>query len=199
MSEEVVSTSSTTGRERSTTGGERSTAGRTGPRVVLVGPPGAGKTAVGRALADRWGVPCCDTDAVVESRAGKPVADIFIDDGEAAFRALEREAVAEALRECSGVVSLGGGAVVAPQIRAALVGHRVVFLDVGLAAAAARVGLGASRPLLLGNVRGQLKALLDGRRAFYEQVAVFTVATDGRGVEEVADEIERLVGVGATG
>lgn len=160
---------------------------------MLVGPPGAGKTAVGQVLADRWRVHFCDTDAAVEARAGKPVADIFIDDGEAAFRALERQAVAEALTGCVGVVSLGGGAVVAPETRAGLAGHRVVFLEVGLAAAAARVGLGASRPLLLGNVRGQLKALLDGRRGFYEQVALFTVATDGLGVAAVADEVERLI------
>lgn len=175
---------------RSSATGKSSSAGL--PRVVLIGPPGAGKTAVGQALAARWGVPFCDTDTVVETRAGKPVADIFIDDGEATFRALEREAVAAALTGCEGVVSLGGGAVVAPQTRAALAGHRVVFLDVGLTAAASRVGLGASRPLLLGNVRGQLKALLDGRRAFYEQVATFTVSTDGLAVAEVADEVERL-------
>lgn len=192
MSEELASTSSTTGVEGST-------AGWTGPRVVLVGPPGAGKTAVGQTLAQRWVVPFCDTDVVVEARAGKPVADVFVDDGEATFRSLEREAVAEALSRCEGVVSLGGGAVVSPETRDSLAGHRVVFLDVGLAAAAARVGLGATRPLLLGNVRGQLKALLDARRPFYEQVASFTVTTDGRGVDEVADEIDRLVGAGASG
>ena len=199
MSEEVVSTSSTTGLERSTTAGERSTTGRTGPRIVLVGPPGAGKTVVGQTLADRWGVPFCDTDAVVEARVGKPIADIFIDDGEVTFRSLERDAVASALSRCEGVVSLGGGAVVAPETQDSLAGHAVVFLDVGLAAAAARVGLGATRPLLLGNVRGQLKALLDARRPFYEQLSSFTVTTDGRAVDEVADEVERLVGAGATG
>ncbi len=199
MSEEVVSTSSTTGLERSTTAGERSITGRTGPRIVLVGPPGAGKTVVGQTLADRWGVPFCDTDAFVEAGVAKPIADIFIDDGEATFRSLERDAVAQALSRCEGVVSLGGGAVVAPETQDSLAGHAVVFLDVGLAAAAARVGLGATRPLLLGNVRGQLKALLDARRPFYEQVASFTVTTDGRAVEEVADEVERLVGAGATG
>lgn len=163
------------------------------PRVVLVGPPGAGKTAVGSQLAKRWKVPLCDTDAAVEAEAGKPLPDLFVDDGEAAFRTLEREAVAEALSRCRGVVSLGGGAVMSSSTRDALAGHRVVFLDVGLAAAAARVGLGSSRPLLLGNVRGQLKALLDARRPHYEQVAVVTVSTDGLSVEEVADEVERLL------
>lgn len=169
------------------------TADPIGPRAVLIGPPGAGKTVVGEALANRWEVPLCDTDAAVEATAQKPIAELFFDDGEAAFRALERDAVAEALAQCAGIVSLGGGAVLAPSTRNALAGHRVVFLDVGLAAAAARVGLGSSRPLLLGNVRGQLKALLDARRPLYQEVATVTVVTDDLGVEEVADEVERLL------
>jgi shikimate kinase len=163
------------------------------PRVVLVGPPGAGKTAVGHVLAQRWQVPLCDTDAAVEVCAGKPIADIFVDEGEPTFRALERDAVAVALNRCDGVVSLGGGAVMAAETREALEGHRVAFLDVGLAAASSRVGLGSARPLLLGNVRGQLKALLDARRPYYLQVAEFTVLTDSLGVDEVADEVERLL------
>lgn len=161
---------------------------------MLVGPPGAGKTVVGRVLAARWDVGCCDTDAAVEQRAGKPVADIFVDDGEAAFRELEHAAVAEALTaSTAGVVSLGGGAVLAPATRALLTGQQVAFLDVGLSAAAARVGLAASRPLLLGNVRGQLKALLDARRPVYLEVASLRVATDDLTVEQVADEVERLL------
>lgn len=167
------------------------------PRVVLVGPPGAGKTVVGETLAARWDVTFCDTDAAVEERAGKPVAEIFFDDGEATFRALEAEAVAEALTSTTGVVSLGGGAVLADSTRELLAGERVAFLDVGLSAAATRVGLAASRPLLLGNVRGQLKALLDARRPLYAEVATVRVATDDLAVEEVADEVERLLALAA--
>ncbi|HSS68225.1 MAG TPA: shikimate kinase [Nocardioidaceae bacterium] len=163
------------------------------PRVVLVGPMGAGKTTVGAELAARWQVELRDTDADVEAVAGKPVADIFVDDGEAVFRELERVAVARAIAEHAGVVAVGGGAVMADATRAALAGHRVVFLDVSLSDAAARVGLGTTRPMLLGNVRGQLKALLDARRPLYDEVAVIRVATDGKTVAEVADEVEKAL------
>jgi shikimate kinase len=160
------------------------------PRVVLVGPMGAGKTTVGRLLAGRWGVAVRDTDADVEAVAGKSVQDIFVDDGEAAFRALEKEAVARALREHDGVLSLGGGAVLDPDTRALLAGQPVVFLSVGLADASRRVGLGQGRPMLLGNVRSRIKALLDERAPIYEAVATLVVHTDGRTPAEVAAEIE---------
>ena len=160
------------------------------PRVVLVGPPGAGKSTVGELLASRWGVGIRDTDADIEATAGKPVAEIFVDDGEAAFRSLERSAVAVALRDHDGVLALGGGAVLAAETRALLADQRVVFLDVGLSEASARVGLGTTRPLLLGNVRSQLKALLDARRPLYAEVATFTVETDARSADEVAALIE---------
>jgi shikimate kinase len=159
------------------------------PVVVLVGPPGAGKSTVGALLANRVGVPLRDTDEDVESRAGKSVADIFVDDGEQRFRELESESVAAALREHDGVVSLGGGAVLAESTRKLLADHRVVFLDVGLAEAASRVGLGSARPLLLGNVRAQLKALLDERRPLYREVAYVVIDTNSRTPEEVADEV----------
>jgi shikimate kinase len=168
----------------------------TRPRLVLVGPPGAGKSTVAALLAERWGVGHRDTDADVEAAAGKPIAEIFVDDGEAAFRVLERTAVAAALREHSGVLSVGGGAVTSAEVRALLASRTVVFLDVGLAEAAARVGLGTSRPLLLGNVRGRLKALLDERRPLYAAVATHTVVTDGRSPEEVAAEVEAAVADG---
>jgi shikimate kinase len=162
-----------------------------GPVVVLVGPPGAGKSTVAALLASRLGVAACDTDDLIEARAGKPIADIFVDDGEPAFRELERSAVAEALGWQRGVVALGGGAVADAATRELLGAHRVVFLDVGLAAAAARVGFGATRPLLLGNVRSQLKALLDARRPLYEEVARATVVTDDLSVDAVTDSVER--------
>ncbi|CAB4749624.1 unannotated protein [freshwater metagenome] len=160
-----------------------------GPRVVLVGPMGAGKTTVGELLAARWGVQVRDTDADIVAAQGKEISEIFVDDGEAAFRALERDAVAQALAEHDGVLSLGGGAVLDPGTRDLLAGHTVAFLSVGLTDAVKRVGLGTSRPLLMGNVRGRIKALLDERTPVYTSVASFTVDTDGRTPDEVADQV----------
>jgi shikimate kinase len=163
------------------------------PRVVLVGPPGAGKTTVGQALARRWGTPFDDTDAEVERAAGKSVPEVFVDDGEAAFRALEEAAVDDLLSSATGVLALGGGAVVSAATRQRLRGHRVVFLDVGLSAAVSRVGLGAARPLVFGNVRAQLKALLDARREWYLAVATFIVSTDGQTVAQVVDAVDEVL------
>src|SRR5262245_65935290 len=162
---------------------------RPGPRVVLVGPMGAGKSTVGRLLAQRWGVPFRDTDEDVEQGEGRTISDIFVDDGEERFRALERAAVARAVAEHAGVLAVGGGAVMSEETRAVLDGQRVVFLRVGLADAAERVGLGVSRPLLLGNVRGTMKALLDERTPVYESVATVVVDTDGRTPEQVAEAV----------
>ena len=165
----------------------------TGPRVVLVGSMGAGKTTVGRLVADALGVEFLDTDEVVEQQAGRTVAEIFIDEGEARFRELERQAVAEALASHDGVLALGGGAVLDAGTRELLAKHPVVFLRVGLSDAAQRVGLGVSRPLLLGNVRGRMKQLLDERTPVYEAVARHVVDTDGRSADEVADEVRAVV------
>lgn len=173
--------------------GASSSEGRSGPRVVLVGPPGAGKSSVGAELARRWGTRLRDTDADIEASEQRSVAEIFVDDGEGHFRTLERRAVEAAIAGHDGVLALGGGAVTADSTRALLRGLPVVFLDVGLAQAATRVGLGATRPLLLGNVRGQLKALLDARRPLYAELAVATVLTDGRTVAEVADAVEEAL------
>jgi shikimate kinase len=134
-----------------------------------------------------------DTDQDVEAAAGKAISEIFVDEGESRFRELERAAVADALLDHPGVLALGGGAVLDPGTRDALAGHRVVFLSVGLSDAVKRVGLGVGRPLLLGNVRSRIKALLDERLPVYRAVAAFEVETDGRTPEEVADEVARRV------
>jgi shikimate kinase len=165
----------------------------TTPRAVLVGPMGAGKSTVGRILAERWGVTFRDTDNDVEAAEGRTISDIFVDSGEDQFRTLEREAVARALAEHDGVLAVGGGAVMAEGTRAAMAGHRVVFLRVGLADAAARVGLGSSRPLLLGNVRGRMKALLEERGPVYEAVSAVVVDTDGRTPDEVATLVQEAL------
>lgn len=157
------------------------------PVVVLVGPPGAGKSTVGRLLAHRLGVRFRDTDADIVRTAGKPIAEVFIDDGEDHFRALERDAVATALREHDGVLSLGGGAVLAEPTRALLQEHRVALLDVDLSHATGRVGLNRDRPVLALNPRAQLKALLEQRMPLYREVASITVDTNGRTAAQVVD------------
>lgn len=162
--------------------------------VVLVGAPGAGKSTVGRRLASALGVRFRDTDADVEATVGSTVSDIFISEGEPAFRAYEAAAVERALAEHTGVLSLGGGAVCDPRTRDLLAGHRVVWLQVGLAAAATRVGLSGARPLLLGDVRATMRRLLEERNALYAQIATLPVATDDVGIDEVVDRI--LVGLG---
>ena len=159
------------------------------PVCVLVGAPGAGKTSTGEALAAALGVPFRDTDGDIEATAGKPIPEIFVDDGEEHFRTLERAAVTAALASFDGVLALGGGAILAEENRAMLAGHTVVHLSVELPDALKRVGLGAGRPLLAMNPRATLKYLLDQRRPLYDEVATITVVTDGRTPEQVAEEI----------
>lgn len=159
------------------------------PRVVLVGPPGAGKSTVGKRVAKRLGVDFRDTDADIVATAGKPIAEIFIDDGEDLFRALEREAVARALQEHEGVLSLGGGAVLSEQTRALLQQHTVVLLDVDLSHATQRVGLNRDRPVLALNPRAQLKILLEQRMPLYREVAGVIVDTSSRSLPQVVDAV----------
>lgn len=168
------------------------TAGQDGPVlpcVVLVGPPGSGKTTVGRALAALLGVELRDTDQAIEAQQGQSISDIFIDDGEPRFRELERAEVTSSLASHSGVLSVGGGAVMDPVTAAALAGHTVVFLDVGIADAAKRVGFDRSRPLLAVNPRAQWMLLMDRRRPTYERLATFSVQTAGRTPQDIAAEI----------
>lgn len=164
------------------------------PRFVLIGPPGAGKSTVARALAHQLGVTRRDTDTDIERTAGKSIANIFIDDGEEHFRALEQAAVAAALRESDGVVALGGGAVLAEPTQTLLhefvaAGGAVVYLEVSAAAAAPRVGLNAARPLLVGSPRKQWIELMEVRRPIYERLATMTVNTDQLHASHIAKTI----------
>jgi shikimate kinase len=166
------------------------------PVLVLIGPPGAGKSTIGRLVAERLGVPFHDTDDMVVEAAGRSVSDIFVVDGEPKFRELERAAVTQALQQ-PGVVSLGGGAVMDPRTQDDLADHPVVFLDVRIADAAGRVGFNASRPLLSVNPRAQWTILMDERRPVYERVARARVDTARRTPDDIADEVVTHVGTNA--
>lgn len=166
------------------------------PIVVLVGSPGAGKSSVGRRVADRLGVPFADSDALIEARAGMSVSDIFVTQGEDHFRQLEEDTIAEALRDHDGVLSLGGGAVMRPATRERLAGREVVWLRVSLSDAASRVGMNTARPLLLGNVRATLAAMLEQRNPVYEEVSTAVVDTSGRSLREVTDSVLEVVSRG---
>ena len=165
------------------------------PVAVLVGAPGAGKSTVGRLLADRLGVPFADSDDLVEARTGRVIADIFTTDGEPAFRAIEQDVVAGALLAHHGVLALGGGSVLVEATRTALDGHAVVHLVVGMAHGVRRTGLSTARPLLAGvNPRATFSALLAERLPVYREIARHEVATDERTPEEVADAVAALLG-----
>ncbi len=164
------------------------------PLVILTGPPAAGKTVVGELLSQRLGAAFADTDADVAAVAGKPVGDIFTDDGEAAFRELERAATQRALATPGTVVALGSGAVLDPGVQQLLAGQAVVYLEAGFPAIARRLGLDRPRVVIPGNPRGRLRSMLEERRPVYERLASLTVPADDLAPEEIADDIATWLG-----
>ena len=161
------------------------------PRLVLIGPPGCGKSTVGAALANKLSIEFVDTDNQIETSYGRKISDIFVDKGEAFFRELEFAALAESLQISDCVLSLGGGAPIAPRAQELLksCAAPIFFLDVSLAVAAPRVGFNRDRPLLLSNPRAQWQALAETRRPIYESLATFVIKVDSMSVEEVVNEI----------
>lgn len=160
---------------------------------MLIGPPTAGKSSVGELLAQELGVPFADTDALVAKAADKPVSDIFVDDGELAFRELERAAVARGLDTVTagGVLALGSGAVLDPDVRRMLAGQVIVYLEAEFATVAKRTGMDRARVVIPGNPRGRLRSMLEERRPVYAELATLTVATDDLAPEEVAADLAR--------
>lgn len=163
------------------------------PTLVLIGSPGAGKSSVGRRVAERLGVDFEDTDRMIEAETGMTISDIFVNRGEDEFRVLEADAVARALVECAGVLALGGGAVLRPETQERLRGNVVVWLKVSVTDAVHRVGMNQARPLLLGNVRGTLTALLQEREPVYSSVSTAVVDTSGKTLRQVTDDVVEAV------
>lgn len=160
------------------------------PPIILIGPPGAGKTSVGKALAKKLALNFLDSDKVVEEKSGKSIPEIFITDGEPAFREMERAAVIDLIENQDGVIALGGGSVMDLEVSKRLLPMaNVVFLDVSISNAAPRVGFNRDRPLLLGNPRQQWIALMEKRRSTYEALAKARVSTDNKKPVEVVEEI----------
>ncbi len=160
------------------------------PPIILIGPPGAGKTSVGKALAKKLALNFLDSDKVVEEKSGKSISEIFITDGEPAFREMERAAVIDMIENQDGVIALGGGSVMDLEVSKRLLPMaHVVFLDVSISNAAPRVGFNRDRPLLLGNPRQQWIALMEKRRSTYEALAKARVSTDNKKPVEVVEEI----------
>jgi shikimate kinase len=166
------------------------------PRFVLIGPPGAGKSSIGRLLARAIKSDFTDTDALIESEQGKPISQIFVDDGEPHFRMIEERICLDSIHNLSGVLSLGGGAILSEKVANALKesSSDIIFLDVSLAVAAPRVGFNRDRPLLLGNPRQQWQKLMDDRRPIYESLATVHILTGDRAVNEVVKEILTVIG-----
>ncbi len=163
-------------------------------QIILIGPPGAGKSSVGKLLAVELGRDFVDTDHLIETKSGKKISDIFLEDGEASFREFERDVVLSSLSEIDGVIALGGGSVLDPGVADELSKKSsVVYLEVSISNAAPRVGFNKERPLLLGNPRQQWLALMESRRAIYESLAKLRVSTDNKKPKEVVAEIMDLL------
>lgn len=160
-------------------------------KIVLIGPPGAGKTSIGKALSKELELAFIDSDAEIERISGKTISEIFIDQGEAVFRKTEVETVTRILAEFEGVVALGGGAPINPEIQKVLLNseYPVIFIDVSISQAANRIGFNKDRPLLMINPRQQWLHLMSERRPIYEKLATITVSSDNSKPAEVAKTI----------
>ena len=151
------------------------------PRAVLIGLPGSGKSTIGRRLAKAMDLSVLDTDAVIEQRSGRSIAEIFSAEGEAGFRRIEEQVIREALETHDGILSLGGGAVTTPGVRDALAGHNVIYLEISAAEGIRRTGGSVVRPLLAGPDRAErYRELMSERVPLYRRVATIRINTNRR-------------------
>ena len=165
------------------------------PNLIIIGPPGAGKSSVGRQLGKVMQIPFSDTDKIIEERTGKKIAEIFLEDGEPIFRKIEREVVLEEIAKEEGILALGGGSILDAEVDKELsrLKSRVIYLEVSISNAAPRVGFNKDRPLLAVNPRQQWMALMEKRRPIYERLAGHKISTDNKKPNEVVKEIQGLI------
>lgn len=165
------------------------------PNLIIIGPPGAGKSSVGRQLGKVMQIPFSDTDKIIEERTGKKIAEIFLEDGEPIFRKIEREVVLEEIAKEDGILALGGGSILDSEVDKELskLKSQVIYLEVSISNAAPRVGFNKDRPLLAVNPRQQWMALMEKRRPIYERLAGHKVSTDNKKPSEVVKEIQGLI------
>ena len=164
-------------------------------KIIFIGPPGSGKSSVGRELAILMNLSHIDTDSLIEAKTGKKIADIFLEDGESTFREIERKVVLESLKEDNSVISLGGGSVLDLEVAERLRHEpNVIYLEVSISNAAPRVGFNTDRPLLVANPRQQWLKLMETRKSIYEELGSKKVSTDNRKPKEIATEVLELIG-----
>ena len=156
---------------------------------------GSGKTTIGKLMANKLNVPFRDTDEVIVAQTGKSVSEIFLEDGEDAFRLLEKAVLRQELLSDDTVLALGGGAPISIDAQSALraIASPVIYFDISLASVAPRIGFNRDRPLLLSNPRGQWETLMQERRPIYEAIADKVIDVNGKSEDDIVNEISAVI------
>lgn len=165
------------------------------PRLILIGPMGSGKTTIGKLIATRLNLPFRDTDQVIEEDSGKSVSEIFLEDGEDSFRAIEKSVLRKELLSDDTILALGGGAPMSIDAQSALraIASPVIYFDISLSSVAPRIGFNRDRPLLLNNPRGQWELLMQERRPIYKSIADTVIDVNGKSEMDIVDEILMVI------
>ena len=152
---------------------------------------GSGKTTIGKLIATRLNLAFRDTDQIIEGVSGKSVSEIFLEDGEDSFRAIEKSVLRKELLSDDTILALGGGAPMSIDAQSALraIASPVIYFDISLSSVAPRIGFNRDRPLLLNNPRGQWELLMQERRPIYESIADTVIDVNAKSEQDIVDEI----------